>query len=340
MLSELIQLITTCFPRDEGWGWNIAKMHAFARMPSYILRFGSANNFSGQIGERALKCIVKDHAIRTQRRPDKFAEQCTTREYEQNVVNYVMQDMNGSTKSASVDTPSATYTTSGRFTVHLSSTNNRGMGIEDDRVVWHDRKKRSSDTKVSDLLLFAIRQYSYANRFTREFSLTGYTTMRLLHESSTLPVVYYASECINRTQRYDFALINFKCSDDTTNTCPGKILGFIRYNLTLGIPTPHFIIDEELSIEEIQRNLSVDENTYVVVHTPSDYVSLDDLQSKFVIPFVLGDILDCLYIVKIEAIHGPLFVFSNYGAIGNDAKKLFCSLPQRDWEKYFSNNLN
>ncbi len=26
-------------------------------------------------------------------------------------------------------------------------------------------------------------------------------------------------------------------------------------------------------------------------------------------------------------------IFSNYGAIGNDAKKLFCSLPQRDWGK-------
>jgi hypothetical protein len=34
-------------------------MHAFAKMPHYMLRFGSANNFSGQIGERALKAIVK-----------------------------------------------------------------------------------------------------------------------------------------------------------------------------------------------------------------------------------------------------------------------------------------
>jgi hypothetical protein len=28
-------------------------MHAFAKMPHYMLRFGSANNFSGQIGERS-----------------------------------------------------------------------------------------------------------------------------------------------------------------------------------------------------------------------------------------------------------------------------------------------
>jgi hypothetical protein len=36
-------------------------MHAFAKMPHNMLKFGSANIFSGSIGERALKEIVKDH---------------------------------------------------------------------------------------------------------------------------------------------------------------------------------------------------------------------------------------------------------------------------------------
>ncbi len=58
LLGELITLIKECFPRTEGWGWNLPKMHAFAKMPHYMLKFGSANNFSGQIGERALKGIV------------------------------------------------------------------------------------------------------------------------------------------------------------------------------------------------------------------------------------------------------------------------------------------
>jgi hypothetical protein len=44
-----------------------------------ILKFGSANNFSGNIGEWALKGVVKDHAEKTQRQPDKFAEQCAIR---------------------------------------------------------------------------------------------------------------------------------------------------------------------------------------------------------------------------------------------------------------------
>ncbi len=58
-----------------------------------MLKFGSANNFSGNIGEWALKGIVKDHAEKTQRRPDKFAENCAVCEYESNVIKYVMTDI-------------------------------------------------------------------------------------------------------------------------------------------------------------------------------------------------------------------------------------------------------
>jgi hypothetical protein len=58
-------MINDCFPRDEGWGWNLPKMHAFAKMPLSMLKFGSADNFPGNIGKHALKGIVKDHAEKT-----------------------------------------------------------------------------------------------------------------------------------------------------------------------------------------------------------------------------------------------------------------------------------
>ncbi len=61
-LGIVINLIKECFPRDEGWGWNLPKMHAFAKMPHNMLKFGSANYFSGNIGEWALQEIAKDHA--------------------------------------------------------------------------------------------------------------------------------------------------------------------------------------------------------------------------------------------------------------------------------------
>ncbi len=33
LLSDLITMIKDCFPREDGWGWNLPKMHAYAKMP-------------------------------------------------------------------------------------------------------------------------------------------------------------------------------------------------------------------------------------------------------------------------------------------------------------------
>jgi hypothetical protein len=96
---------------------------------------------------------------------------------------------------------------------------------------------------------------------------------------------------------------------------------------------------EELSLNTIQENTAVDKNLFVVVHTASDYVSSKQLETEFVSSFILGDVMNCVYIVKVEAIHGPLFVFKKYGSSGDNATKLFCTIPQRKWGQYFSNKM-
>jgi hypothetical protein len=50
----------------------------------------------------------------------------------------------------------------------------------------------------------------------------------------------------------------------------------------LGIPTPQFTGEEELSLNIIQENMAVDNNLYVLVHTASDYVSSDQLEKELV----------------------------------------------------------
>jgi hypothetical protein len=68
-----------------------------------------------------------------------------------------------------------------RFTIHFCKTNNRGVGIGEDKVFWHDskREKMQLKLKVSNLLIFAIRRYSHVNGFTDEFKVTGYTTFKV-----------------------------------------------------------------------------------------------------------------------------------------------------------------
>ncbi len=155
-------------------------------MPSNILKFGSANNFSGNIDERELKGIVKDHADKVQRIPDKFAEQCAICKYEKNVIKYVMTDMSNSIGASKSPAPrqNEMIESWGRFTVHFIATNNRGIGREEDKIVWHDKKRETMTFKVPDLFLFTIRRFSHSHGCTDEFKVTGYTTFKVNNTSS------------------------------------------------------------------------------------------------------------------------------------------------------------
>jgi len=173
------------------------------------------------------------------------------------------------------------------FTLTLSETNNRGIGVSQDLVSCHDIKKDKMRFHVSDLFIFAIRKLSYVNGYTDKFKVTGYTTCYAVNNSMDDTITYYATEYMNGEKRYDYAMINFFSDKGMTTTCPAKILGFVHYNITKGIPTPQFSGDEELSLDTIRDNDTIDNNVYVVVHTASDYVSMDQLQSDFITSFML-----------------------------------------------------
>jgi hypothetical protein len=52
---------------------------------------------------------------------------------------------------------------------------------------------------------------------------------------------------------YDYAMIEFVSDDGTIATCPAMILEFVRYNITLGIPTPQLTGEEELSLNPYKK---------------------------------------------------------------------------------------
>jgi hypothetical protein len=174
-------------------------MHAFAKMPHNMLKFGWGNNFSGDMGERALKGIVKDHAVKTQRQPDKFAGQCAICEYESNVIKYAMTDISsqiGVSRHSSKNN-NKMWEPRGRYTINFCKTNNKGVGIVEDKVLWHNSKREKMQLKLLDLFIFAIRRYSHVHGFTDELKITGYTTFKVSINASSNSVEYYANEYIN-----------------------------------------------------------------------------------------------------------------------------------------------
>ncbi len=71
-------------------------------------------------------------------------------------------------------------------------------------------------------------------------------TFKVYDNASDNSVKYYASEYMNSQKRYDYEMIEFVSDDGTIAACPAMILGFVGYNITLGIPTPQSTGEEEL----------------------------------------------------------------------------------------------
>jgi hypothetical protein len=140
-------------------------------MPHNILKFGLENIFSGNIGEQALKGIVKDHEKNTQWQPDKFAEQHAICKYESNVIKYVMTGISSQNfvSTHSSKNNNEMWESRGRYTIHFCKLNNRGVGIGEDKVSWHDNKREKMKLKVSNLFIFAVRRYGCVNGSSEEF---------------------------------------------------------------------------------------------------------------------------------------------------------------------------
>ena len=93
LLESLIDAIKHCFPREEGNGWGLPKIHSLGCMLYYMMKFGKAKNFSGQMGERALKKVVKDPAENTKHRANKLDEQCAQRVFETEALEWAYEDI-------------------------------------------------------------------------------------------------------------------------------------------------------------------------------------------------------------------------------------------------------
>ncbi len=68
-------------------------------------------------------------------------------------------------------------------------------------------------------------------------------------------------------------------------------------------------------------------------------MSWKTIDEKFVVHFQFGRDDQCIYIIDVDAIISPLFVFKNYGGLGHDKEKIFCALPQQKWAQYFERHI-
>ncbi len=144
-----------------------------------MLKFGTARNFSGQIGERALIGIVKDHAVKTQWRPDKFVEQCAIRECQSRQLEFIIKDVSIQLGINRKNEPQNTskIQPQGKFTASCEGMN--GQSMMPMCIHWQDEKKNRVGFSVSDRFKFCIQCLAEYLGFTEKFQVTSYTTLKV-----------------------------------------------------------------------------------------------------------------------------------------------------------------
>jgi hypothetical protein len=92
---------------------------------------------------------------------------------------------------------------------------------------------------VSDRFKFCIQSLAERLGFKKKFQVTGYTTLKVYKKDCMQPVM--AIEYVSGGKRYDYAMVQFENDDESLATYPAKMIGFVHYDKTPGIPTPHFV---------------------------------------------------------------------------------------------------
>ena len=339
IVSNTMSLIQHCFPRGEGQGYKLPKVHAFVTMPQNIMKFGCGDNFSGETGERQLKSVVKDLAKTTQRRPEVFAEQLATRMYEENVLNHaykysVMPALSMEYERVKrMDDDDVAFR--GKYTLTIGATDHHGRGKY--TVEWHNPKRDKLSIDVSEVVKIAITKFATKYDWHGQFSITGYTEMKKKFEDLDSPTTFHANELISGKPWYDWAMVQFYevGHEEEDSVCPAKILGFFQYN-DAGMPTPHLVDELQHSPAFIYHNSIKDETQYAVVVTSENYLPWYEIEQDFISPFHLGSLEKCLFIVDVSCIISPLCVFQDYGGTGHNTRRHFAILPYRKWGKFFS----
>ena len=349
IITKAIDELKLCFPRTTGNAWTLSKVHGFTKFVEYILRFGVPLNFFGGYGESHLKSKFKHPAKNTQKRAGQFAKQVSTCLYTSLVVDHSFHSLQQQLKF-DYERITGQEVCRGEHTVTFGRRNHHGQYSRE--LDWKDKGKMETEVTatgkrkkiagsamvpIDDLFWHTLNTFVSSHGHHEEFQVSGFTSVQIrnrdtaeIGESS----IYRVSSNFRGEARNDWCMVmshkhteqhsvNF---DGWANTCPGRLHGLFRF-ITPGTPTPKLL--ESYSRQQIRREKMVDQTLYAVLHCAARCVTWRDLERDFVVDFTLGPLQKDVYILSVDRITDPLFVYHKLGAPNNE---FFCVLPKRYWK--------
>jgi len=288
-------------------------------------------SFDGGTGERCLKSIVKDLIRNTQKVPAKLVEQLSQRKYDLDVIGHAFEF--GVMKALDLEYERVNIGEKekfkGQYKILFGPMDQHGKGSA--QIDWTDKKRNKVKLDVHAHLKMIINKFALDQKSYGALQLVGYTSYQTKFDGDDLHTKCYANEYTHGGPWYDWCMIQFHQDDipASQTMSPAKIIGFVKYE-SRGIPTPCLMQEQGLALKEIEEGYMEDKTMYAIVHTASQWLTMDTMEKEFSETFLLGDVNQCLYIVDVKSIIAPLFAVANE----NDPT-MICMLSQKKWGKLF-----
>lgn len=349
-------------------GWYKYKFHGLYHIIDWMIKFGSSSVFSGDSGEEHHKRLTKYPGQNTQRRLSLFVDQVSKRVDEQFVIDYCHEQVEKACPVRSRfnrTTPSQYYSNTpdemigncacaayvelrGRYTLVFkeATTRNAHKKVERnlDYVLYFQDPKKNIDSvmdlyQIDESLTHTLSSVAIANGYTGQFFLNGYTEARVHAPSGTGSTIYHCTPNMRGQAWYDWAFIEWPevlenpgVGAVSGRKCIGRIHGFFTME-TKSFPTLKRTKIDKLTKEQLMTNTVKDETVYAVVSTNMDWISMEDLEKKFVVPFTMQEGITGMYVMPISAIVNPVTVVKDYSQ--DKSTRFLAVLPKRRWHRYF-----
>ena len=239
--------ITINLPKDvqEGsHGYHKIKFHGLWLNLTYLKKYASAKNTSGEHGERLHKTFVGKSGDTTQKRPSKFTVQCGSRDGERVIIErafrylrhlFPIEQFYNSQEDedyTQLSVKLGCHSWFGSYSLSVSAYRGRTSDV-DYEIKWKNKDRTAAGIKLHEHFLHCLTTWAVKQEFNQSYRITGFTELRVCHQQKDDAVIYRANDYYYGKGWYDWALVEDPINANITYI--GKILGFFQVQHT-GFP--------------------------------------------------------------------------------------------------------
>jgi hypothetical protein len=239
-VNRVFEQLFHAFPREDGDGWNIPKIHAAMMMWRQVFEDGNGDGINSCHGERFHKDVTNGAAKLTRKQSKSMVKEMSDRLHEYSTMDEATSalaskllvsidktsnsadglDANEDTPTTSNRhernylsprnnyTPNCEAVVSGEYTFTMSNIESNTPIVE---TKWVEKHKHSvGNAGASKILQYTVKKYAEGKKWKKKLLMKGFTTMKKLDSTTGKTVLYRCDPCFMGRKWQDWALFSFK----------------------------------------------------------------------------------------------------------------------------------